>query len=199
VFQLSWLPGKLVHVPGHSREDSGVLVIFTTKRTSKRPSKKLFSNFTNVKIPQHRHGQLNYCNLKILKKKRSDIFSYGVQMQCRDAFQFRIRRYIRLAYVSQLKYLYKRIMKPSTYSCANHDKLSVAPHHKVHIQRNCVTVQCMKSSHCDARCWITTALPDTIMMALSVSEQARGCEIRGLYSSFIENSGLLGCDTLSFD
>lgn len=64
-------------------------------------------------------------------------------------------------------------MKPSTYSCANHDKLSVVPHHKVPMQRNCVTVQYMKSPDCDARCEIARALPDTVVMTSPVSEQAR--------------------------
>lgn len=69
MFQLSWLPDNLVHVRGHSREDSGVLELFTTKGSSKEPSKKPFSNLTNVKVPQHIHGQFNYSNFEITKKK----------------------------------------------------------------------------------------------------------------------------------
>ena len=99
VFQLSWLPDKLVHVPEHSREHSGVLDIFTTKSSSKGLSKKLFSNLTNVKVPQKSHGQFNYCKFKITKKNYTS--GYGAQMQCRDEFHFRIRRYIRLANTSQ--------------------------------------------------------------------------------------------------
>jgi len=41
------------------------------------------------------------------------------------------------------------------------------------MQRNCVTVQYMKSPDCDARCEIARALPDTVVMTSPVSEQAR--------------------------
>lgn len=57
---------------------------------------------------------------------------YGVQMQGRDEFHFmvrqsKIRRYVRQAYSQKLKNLHRRIMKPSTYNCAIHGKLSVVP------------------------------------------------------------------------
>lgn len=90
------------------------------------------------------------------------------------------------------KYLHRRIMKPSMSNCANHDKLSFAPHNKVPMQRNCVTLQYIKTPYYDSRCGTTSAMTDTVMMTSSVSEQTRG-----LYSSFIENSGLLECDALS--